>query len=68
MKALILAFHESTQCTWCEKTAEGVTVHFDGGFLNKGALCWKCLQQATRVHHRQIAESETGAPPATRTK
>ncbi len=53
MKALITAFHESTKCMWCEKTSESVTVQFDGGFLSAGELCWKCLQQATRVHHKQ---------------
>lgn len=53
MKALLSEFHESAKCMWCEKTAESVTIQFDGGFLTKGELCWKCLQQATRVHHHQ---------------
>lgn len=53
MKALITGYHESTRCMWCEKTSEAVTVQFDGGFLSAGELCWKCLQQATRVHHKQ---------------
>lgn len=61
MKALITGYHESTNCTWCEKTTEGVTVEFDGGFLHKAALCFRCLQQAIRVHHKQQA-STAGAP------
>lgn len=52
MKALITEFHESTLCMWCKKTREAVTVQFEGGFLNRGELCWKCLQQATRVQHQ----------------
>jgi hypothetical protein len=62
MKALITDYHESTNCTWCEKTNEAITVQFEGGFLQKGPLCWKCLQQATRVHHKQ--DSATSKPPA----
>lgn len=63
MKALISAFHESTKCMWCQKTSEGITVQFDGGFLRDGELCWKCLQQATRVHHEQ--QSATSKEPRT---
>lgn len=55
MRAIITEYSERTTCTWCEKDAEGVTVEFTEGFLQKGNLCWKCLQQATRVHHRQTA-------------
>lgn len=58
MKATISAYHEKTTCTWCEKEAEAVTVEFSDGFLHKGALCWKCLQQATRVRFRQQATPE----------
>ena len=36
---------------------EAVTVEFYGGFLQKCPLCWKCVQQAIRVHHRQADES-----------
>lgn len=61
MRAMISAFHVSTTCTWCEKEAEGVTVEFDGGFLQKGALCWKCLQQATRVHAKQTDTKKVAA-------
>jgi hypothetical protein len=53
MKAIISAFHESASCTWCSKTAECVTVQFEGGFLHKSELCFKCLQQSVRVHHKQ---------------
>jgi len=61
MKALISAYHEKANCSWCEKEHEAVTIEFDNGFLKKGPLCWKCLQQATRVHHKQQA-----APPPQR--
>ncbi len=53
MRAMITAYNESTKCTWCERENEGVTVEFDGGFLSKGPLCFKCLQQAVKVHHKQ---------------
>ncbi len=53
MQVVISAFHQSQSCTWCEKQTEAVTVEFYGGFLQNCALCWKCLQQAIRVHHRQ---------------
>jgi hypothetical protein len=59
MNAILSAYHESTKCMWCGKTAEAVTVQFDGGFLSAGELCWKCLQQATRVHHKQQTEAST---------
>ena len=68
MRAKITEFHSSTTCTWCERDAEGVTVEFEGGFLQKGSLCWKCLQQATRVHHKQLNGTDQTAPPTTRTK
>jgi hypothetical protein len=60
MKALISAYYESAGCTWCNRTAECVTVQFDGGFLLKSELCFKCLQQAVRVHHKQTG----GGQPA----
>ena len=59
MQAVISEYHSSAKCTWCEKETEGVTVEFDGGFLQRGSLCWKCLQQATRVHHKQGATGES---------
>lgn len=55
MKVFINDLADSAECMWCEKTTEVVSVQFDGSFLSKGHLCWKCLQQATRVHHRQQA-------------
>ena len=61
MRATISEYHENAKCTWCQREAEGVTVEFDGGFLQKGPLCWKCLQQATRVHHKQSG-GETTTP------
>ena len=68
MRAIISEYHESTSCTWCERNTEGVTVEFDGGFLQKGALCWKCLQQATRVHHKQNGGVAQTSPPTPRSK
>ena len=65
MRAIISHYHEKTNCTWCQRDTEAVTVEFDGGFLQKGPLCWKCLQQATRVHHKQHEEGER---PAARSK
>ena len=59
MRAIISQYHESASCTWCERETEGITVEFDDGFLQKGSLCWRCLQQATRVHHRQLGGTES---------
>ena len=61
MKALITAYNEATKCAWCEKENDGVTVEFDGNFLKKGPLCFKCLQQAVKVHHKQANASKTTA-------
>jgi hypothetical protein len=61
MKALISAYHESAACAWCNKTAECVTVQFDGGFLQKSELCFRCLQQSVRVHHKQTGGDEKPA-------
>jgi hypothetical protein len=55
-------FNESAHCLWCNRMAEGVTVEFDDGFLQKGPLCWRCLQQATRVHNLQ---AQNGSPSPT---
>ena len=55
MQVMISDLYESQACAWCEKQTEAVTVEFYGGFLQKCSLCWKCLQQAVRVHHRQTA-------------
>ena len=63
MKALISALTEKATCTWCAKETEAVTVEFDGGFLSKGWLCWKWLQQATRVHHKQHLTTQGGTKP-----
>ena len=68
MQAIITEFHDKTTCTWCERETEGVTVEFEQGFLEKSALCWRCLQQATRVHHKQTRPPETTASPTPRTK
>jgi len=63
MNATITAYHESEPCLWCSKTNEGVTIEFRDGFLDRGPLCFKCLQQAVRVHHRQ---NSAPAPAAAR--
>lgn len=65
MQATISAFYESDTCTWCEKQSEGVTVEFDNGFLQKGRLCFKCLQQAIRVHHKQNSGRTDSGPKST---
>ena len=62
MKALITAYCEAAKCTWCERDNEGVTVEFDGGFLIKGQLCFKCLQQAVKVHHKQVKKAKPTQP------
>jgi hypothetical protein len=61
MKALISAYNEAAKCTWCERENEGVTVEFDGSFLKKGPLCFKCLQQAVKVHHKQAKSTKPTA-------
>lgn len=55
MQVTISAFHETETCAWCEKQTEAVAVEFHGGFLQECPLCWKCLQQAVRVQHRQAS-------------
>jgi len=40
MRAIISAFHESTHCMWCKRETEGVTVEFEGGFLQRDSICW----------------------------
>lgn len=67
MKALVTAYVESARCLWCEKTTEAITVQFDGGFLQKSELCFRCFQQATRVHHKQVDSSPTKIPGADKT-
>ncbi len=58
MNVMISAYHENAACTWCNKTVEGVSVQFEGGFLHKSNLCFKCLQQSVRVHHKQISTGD----------
>lgn len=57
MRAVISQYNEAALCLWCNRNAEGVTVEFDDGFLQKGPLCWRCLQQATRVHNLQTHQA-----------
>jgi len=64
MKALVTDYVESARCLWCEKTTEAITVQFEGGFLQKSELCFRCFQQATRVHHKQFDASAKKGPAA----
>ena len=63
MQATISALHESESCIWCEKMKETVTVDFNNeSFLKKGPLCWKCLQQAVKVYHKQNDTAKCNKP------
>ena len=53
MNIVLSEWHESTNCAWCERSKECVTADFGDGFITKSDLCWKCLQQALRVHAKQ---------------
>lgn len=53
MKVQLSEWHESATCCWCEKERECVSTTFSDGFLNKAAMCWKCLQTAFKVRSRQ---------------
>jgi hypothetical protein len=66
MRAVISEYNESALCLWCNRTAEGVTVEFDDGFLKKGHLCWRCLTQATRVHNQQATDGNHAPKAAAR--
>jgi hypothetical protein len=66
MNVVISDYHETDTCTWCEKQEEAVTVTFDSGFLKHAPVCWKCLQKAVRVHHKQQSQTKVakgGSPP-----
>jgi len=67
MNVSMTDYHESETCTWCEKQGEAVTVTFQSGFLQNAPVCWKCLQKAVRVHHKQQAQAKPtkgGSAPA----
>ncbi len=53
MDVRLTAWHETETCTWCETMKECVTAVFGDGFIREAPLCWRCLQQAVRVRHRQ---------------
>lgn len=59
MNVQLTAWFENETCTWCEKPTEVVTATFDSGFLKNAPVCWKCLQKAVRVHHKQQAQQST---------
>lgn len=62
MTVTLSNWQESTSCTWCEKTCECVTADFGDGFITTSPLCWKCLQQAVRVHHKQTVTGGNAKP------
>ncbi len=52
-------------CTWCERDQEGVVAGFASGILAKGSpLCFRCLQQALRVDHKQSHATQDAAAAA----
>lgn len=53
MRVEITEYHEKETCLWCSREAEGVTATFDAGFLGKASLCFRCLQNATKVRAQQ---------------
>lgn len=57
MNVTISSYQENESCTWCEKECEAVTVTFESGFLKNAPVCWKCLQKAVRVHHKQQSQA-----------
>ncbi len=57
MNVTISSYQENETCTWCEKECEAVTVTFESGFLKNAPVCWKCLQKAVRVHHKQHSQT-----------
>ena len=63
MRAVITDFEESASCLWCSRTAEGVHIAFEEFCIGEGHLCWKCLQQAIRVYHKQHAAAEPPRRP-----
>lgn len=54
----LIRYNSASKCNWCEKEAEGITVEFAENFLHKGPLCFKCFQQAVRVHYKQYQSSD----------
>ncbi len=57
MDVKLTSWHETINCTWCEKDREAVTVDFADGFLRHTPLCWSCLQKAIKVRNRQPASA-----------
>ena len=71
MKVALSEWHDKATCVWCEKERECVSTTFSDGFLNKAAMCWKCLQTAFKVRSRQKpdraeVDSSSARPPETR--
>lgn len=63
MRAVITDFNETSSCLWCDRTAEGVQIVFEEFAIGEGHLCWKCLQQAVRVYHKQQPSAEPQRRP-----
>lgn len=63
MHAVISDYQESQQCLWCDRAAEGVEIAFEEFCIGQGHLCWKCLQQAVRVYHKQQPRPEAARRP-----
>jgi hypothetical protein len=59
MQVTITGCDEQQPCVWCDHTKEVIEVTFDDGFLEKGHLCWRCLQRAVRVRSRK---EDNGTP------
>ncbi len=64
MHVVIILWHESATCCWCEKSRECVTLTFSDGFLTQSLLCWKCLQIAFKVRSRQQSDTPAETRPA----
>ena len=63
-EATLTSLKDPMDCTWCGKGGETVTISFASGFLQDAPLCWKCLQQAVRVNHKQSMQAAATSQPA----
>lgn len=61
MQVTITEWHESAECSWCEKSKDCVTTEFDDGFLHNVELCFACFQQAIKVRSRQKTKPKAAA-------
>lgn len=63
MKVVLTDRQERSQCVWCERERETVTVTFSDGLFKDDSICWKCLQQAFKVRCEAL-KARAGAPSA----